>query len=60
MAELVKINVESAEAVLGLHWFVAKEEGLFEEEGMEVEIFLPGVRATKFATTIRAAPTTPW
>ena len=26
-----KINVESAEAVLGLHWFVAKGEGLFAE-----------------------------
>ena len=44
-----KINVESAEAVLGLHWFVARGEGLFAEEGLEVEIFLPGVRATKFS-----------
>lgn len=49
MTERVKINVESAEAVLGLHWFVAQEERLFEEEGMEVEIFLPGVRETRFA-----------
>ncbi|MCZ6450401.1 MAG: ABC transporter substrate-binding protein [Deltaproteobacteria bacterium] len=44
-----KINVESAEAVLGLHWFVAKGEGLFAEEGLEVEILLPGVRATAFS-----------
>ena len=43
-----KINVESAEAVLGLHWFVAQGEGLFAEEGLEVEILLPGVRATAF------------
>ena len=43
-----KINVESAEAVLGLHWFVAKGEGLFAEEGLDVEILLPGVRATAF------------
>lgn len=44
-----KIYVESAEAVLGLHWFVAKGEGLFAEEGLDVEILLPGVRATKFS-----------
>ena len=43
-----KIYVESAEAVLGFHWFVAKGEGLFAEEGLDVEILLPGVRATKF------------
>ena len=43
-----KINVESAEAVLGLHWFAAKGDGLFEEEGLEVEILLPGVRETRF------------
>ena len=43
-----KIYVESAEAVLGLHWFVAKGEGLFAEEGLDVEILLPGVRATAF------------
>lgn len=43
-----KIRVESAEAVLGLHWFVGVEEGLFEEEGLDVEILLPGVRETRF------------
>ena len=26
-----RISVESAEAVLGLHWFVAQDEGLFAE-----------------------------
>lgn len=36
-----KIAVESAEAVFGLHWFVAKGDGLFEEEGLEVEIIRP-------------------
>ena len=33
-----KISVESAEAVLGLHWFVARDDGLFAEEGLDVEI----------------------
>lgn len=36
-----KIAVESAEAIFGLHWFVAKGDGLFEEEGLEVEIIRP-------------------
>jgi NitT/TauT family transport system substrate-binding protein len=44
-----KIYVESAEAVLGLHWFVARGDGLFAEEGLDVEILLPGVRATAFS-----------
>lgn len=43
-----KIYVESAEAVLGLHWFVARGDGLFTEEGLDVEILLPGVRETRF------------
>ena len=43
-----KISVESAEAVLGLHWFAAKGDGLFAEEGLDVEILLPGVRTTRF------------
>ncbi len=43
-----QIYVESAEAVLGLHWFVARGDGLFAEEGLDVEILLPGVRATAF------------
>jgi NitT/TauT family transport system substrate-binding protein len=42
------IHIESAEAVLGLHWFVAKGEGLFAEEGLDVEILLPGRRSTRF------------
>jgi NitT/TauT family transport system substrate-binding protein len=42
------IHVESAEAVLGLHWFAAKGDGLFAEEGLDVEILLPGVRETRF------------
>lgn len=41
MATLKKITVESAEAVLGLHWFVAQGDGLFAEEGLEVEILKP-------------------
>jgi ABC-type nitrate/sulfonate/bicarbonate transport system substrate-binding protein/transposase len=36
-----KIAVESAEAVFGLHWFVAKGDGLFDEEGLDVEIVRP-------------------
>lgn len=36
-----KLTVESAEAVLGLHWFVAQGDGLFAEEGLEVEILKP-------------------
>lgn len=38
---LRKITVESAEAVLGLHWFAAQGDGLFAEEGLEVEIIKP-------------------
>ena len=41
-----KLYIESAEAVLGLHWFVARGDGLFAEEGLDVEILLPGVRST--------------
>lgn len=36
-----KISVESAEAVFGLHWFVARGDGLFAEEGLDVEIIRP-------------------
>ncbi|MGH9805832.1 MAG: IS630 family transposase, partial [Terriglobia bacterium] len=36
-----KVSVESAEAVFGLHWFVAKGDGLFAEEGLDVEILRP-------------------
>ena len=36
-----RISVESAEAVLGLHWFVAQGDGLFAEEGLDVQILRP-------------------
>lgn len=42
-----KLRVESAEAVLGLHWFVARDHTL-PEEGIDVEILLPRVRETRF------------
>ena len=35
------LKVESVAAVLALHWYVAKEEGLFTAEGLEVEIVTP-------------------
>src|SRR2546423_946339 len=35
------IKVESVAAVLALHWHVAKSEGLFTEEGLDVEIVTP-------------------
>lgn len=41
-----RLRVESAEAVLGLHWFVARDHTA-REEGLEVEILLPGVRETR-------------
>ena len=41
-----KIVVESAEAVLGLHWFVARDFTV-KEEGIELEIVTPGIR-TRF------------
>jgi NitT/TauT family transport system substrate-binding protein len=41
-----RLRVESAEAVLGLHWFVARDFTL-PQEGIEVEILLPGIRETK-------------
>jgi NitT/TauT family transport system substrate-binding protein len=42
-----KLLVESAEAVLGLHWFVARDYTL-PEQGIECEILLPGIRQTRF------------
>ena len=42
-----KIVVESAEAVLGLHWFVARDHTA-ADEGFEIEIITPGIK-TKFA-----------
>ena len=41
-----KIVVESAEAVLGLHWFVARDYTA-KDEGIEIEIVTPGIK-TKF------------
>ncbi len=35
------IKVESVAAVLALHWFVARDEGLFAAEGLDVEIVTP-------------------
>ena len=41
-----RIVVESAEAVLGLHWFVARDFTV-KDEGIEIEIITPGIR-TRF------------
>lgn len=41
-----KFVVESAEAVLGLHWFVARDHTV-RDEGYEIEIITPGI-VTKF------------
>jgi len=41
-----KLVVESAEAVLGLHLFVARDHTA-KEEGLEIEIIMPGIK-TKF------------
>jgi NitT/TauT family transport system substrate-binding protein len=35
------IKVESVAAVLALHWYVARDEGLFRDEGLDVEIVTP-------------------
>ncbi|MGQ0751111.1 MAG: ABC transporter substrate-binding protein [Betaproteobacteria bacterium] len=44
-----KLVVESAEAVLGLHWFIARDHTA-AEEGLEIEIITPGIK-TKFDWT---------
>ena len=44
-----RIVVESAEAVLGLHWFVARDHTV-RDEGLEIEIITPGIR-TRFDWT---------
>ena len=46
MKDSTKIVVESAEAVLGLHWFVARDFTV-KDEGIELEIVTPGIR-TRF------------
>jgi NitT/TauT family transport system substrate-binding protein len=38
-----KLVVESAEAVLGLHWFVARDYTA-KDEGIEIEIVTPGIK----------------
>lgn len=43
---VTKVVVESAEAVLGLHWFVARDFTV-KDEGLEIEIITPGIK-TKF------------
>ena len=45
-ADRTKLVVESAEAVLGLHWFVARDYTA-KDEGLEFEIITPGIK-TKF------------
>jgi NitT/TauT family transport system substrate-binding protein len=41
-----RLVVESAEAVLGLHWFVARDYTA-RDEGLDIEIITPGIK-TKF------------
>ena len=48
-ADRTKLVVESAEAVLGLHWFVARDYTA-KDEGLEFEIITPGIH-TKFELT---------
>jgi NitT/TauT family transport system substrate-binding protein len=36
-----RITVESVAAVLALHWYVARDEGLFAEEGLDVQLVTP-------------------
>lgn len=38
-----KIKIESVEPVFGLHWFVGVKDGLFAEEGLDVEIVHPQI-----------------
>ena len=37
------LKIESVEPVFGLHWFVGVEDGLFAEEGVDVEIVHPKI-----------------
>lgn len=45
-ATRTKLVVESAEAVLGLHWFVARDYTA-KDEGLDIEIVTPGIK-TRF------------
>jgi NitT/TauT family transport system substrate-binding protein len=45
-ATRTRLVVESAEAVLGLHWFVARDYTA-KDEGLDIEITTPGIK-TKF------------
>lgn len=40
------VTIESAEAVLGLHWFVARDHTA-RDEGLEIKIIIPGIK-TRF------------
>ena len=40
------VTIESAEAVLGLHWFVARDHTA-RDEGLEIKIVIPGIK-TRF------------
>jgi NitT/TauT family transport system substrate-binding protein len=40
------VTIESAEAVLGLHWFVARDHTV-KDEGLEIKIITPGIK-TRF------------
>jgi len=42
------VTIESAEAVLGLHWFVARDHTA-KDEGLEIKITIPGIK-TRFDT----------
>ena len=46
VAEKTLITIESAEAVLGLHWFVARDFTA-RDEGLEIKITTPGIK-TRF------------
>ncbi len=46
---LTRLVVESAEAVLGLHWFVARDYTA-KNEGLDIQIITPGIK-TKFEWT---------
>ena len=46
VAEKTLITIESAEAVLGLHWFVTRDFTA-RDEGLEIKIITPGIK-TRF------------
>ena len=46
VATRTPVTIESAEAVLGLHWFVARDHTA-KDEGLEIKIITPGIK-TRF------------